>query len=160
MPIKKILVILPILSLPLTAIAQNTPEKLPGNITNTITDKFAPVVCREGLKRAIEEVQKCYKNTPAKYLQIEQCMVADIAITVLANIDNETRKKYDLPIKYTTPYIDLNQYDERIDKYRKTIPEYQNYDQQDFLKYIGKSSDSLLKKIILMKKDKTINCVE
>lgn len=157
---KRIFLALPILALPLTAMAQNNPEKLPGSITNEVADKFAPIVCHQGLKKAIEEVQKCYENTSGKYLQIERCMVADAVVTLLANIDNENRKKYSLPVKYTAAYIDFDQYDERIKKYRKIIPEYQNYDQQDFLKYIGKGTDSLLDKIILMKQDKTVHCIE
>jgi len=160
MPIKKILVVLPILSVPLTAIAQNTPEKLPSSITNAVTDKFAPIVCHEGLKKAIEAVQKCYKNTPAKYLQIEQCMVADITIVMMTNINNQISKKNNIPQQYTTSYITPNQYAERVERYRKIIPEYQNYDQQDFLKYIGEGMRPVVNKIMLMKQDKTVHCVE
>jgi len=160
MTINKILIILPILALPLTAIAQNVPEKLPGNITNIVTDKFAPIVCHEGFKKAIEEVQKCYKNTPSAYLKIEQCMVADAAISMMTNINNQINIKHNMPPEYTTSYINLNQYTERLEKYRKTIPKYKNYDQQDFRYYIGKGAEPLINKIMFMKQDKTIHCVE
>ncbi|CAI3950014.1 unnamed protein product [Commensalibacter communis] len=160
MTIKNILLALPMLTLPLTAMAQSNPEKLPGSITNAVTDKFAPIVCHQGLKKAIEEVQKCYQKTPAKYLQIEHCMVADVAVVMMTNVDNINRKKNNIPPQYTTSYINPNQYAERVEKYRKIIPEYQNYDQQDFLKYIGEGMRSLINKLMLMKQDKTIHCVE
>lgn len=159
MIIKKILLTLTIIGLPLTAVAQEQPQKLPANITNAASDKFAPIICHQGLDKAIQEVQKCYQNTPEKYLQIEQCMVADAAVLMMTNINNQNNKKLHLPIKYTTPYINLNQYAERTEKYRKIIPEYHNFDQQDFRQYIGEGIRSLVNKTILMEQDKTNHCV-
>lgn len=160
MKMNKKLLALPILILPLTAMAQGKPEKMSNTVIETAVDRFVPLICKKGLNAAIQEVQKCYKDTLATYPEIEQCLVSDFFVVIITNIKNQNDIKSNDPIRYPTSYINLNQYAQRIEKYHREIPQYQQYSRSEFRRYIGKSTDDFFDELSLMKNDKTKHCVE
>lgn len=61
---------------------------------------------------------------------------------------------------YPESYIELNQYGQRLEKYRKEIPKYQQYSRLEFRKYVGQSTGDLSDELSIMKHDQTSHCVE
>jgi len=157
---KKLIIFFSVLALPLTAMAQDKSTKMSNKVIDAAIDKFVPLVCKKGLNEALIEVQKCYKNTPATYPEIEQCLVADSFVSFIMNIKNNNDIENHTSIRYPTPYINVNQYVQRLEKYRKEIPQYQQYSRSDFRKYVSQSIDDLLEERALMQHDKSNHCIE
>lgn len=160
MKMNKKLLALPILILPLTVMAQGKPEKMSNTVIETAVDRFVPLICKKGLNAAIQEVQKCYKDTLATYPEIEQCLIADSFVVFNAAIQNHNDIQNKNPIHYPESYIELNQYGQRLEKYRKEIPKYQQYSRLEFRKYVGQSTGDLSDELSIMKHDQTSHCVE
>lgn len=81
---KKTILILSLISLPLTAIATEKSEKMTDTIINAAVKKFGSSFCNKtvnGLKVTAKKIQDCYQQTLKDSPDYEQCILGDEVLT-------------------------------------------------------------------------------
>lgn len=81
---KKTILILSFISLPLTAIATDKSEKMIDTTIDAVVKKFGPSFCDKtikGLRVTANRIQNCYQQTPKDSNDYEQCILGDEVLT-------------------------------------------------------------------------------
>lgn len=83
---KNILLILPLISLPLSAMAADKPTQMSNTTIDAAVHQFGSSFCQKtinGLKVTAEKIQDCYQKTPKDNPDYEQCILGDEVLTSL-----------------------------------------------------------------------------
>lgn len=81
---EKLLLILSIIALPLTAIAADKPDRMSDSIIDAAVKQFGPsfrAKTVDGIKEAAEKVYDCYQKTPKDSPDFEICFLGDGAVS-------------------------------------------------------------------------------
>lgn len=148
---KKLIFALPLLALPLTAMAQDKPTQASQETINDMAKTMTGAICKNGLDGAATAVYDCYQHTPDTSPDIEKCMIADMSITLRLLNDNQKAQALGQPVK-NIPFFNENTVNQRIEKYLK-LPKYKNYTEKEKANYLYNSQKAMGQEIIKLQKN-------
>lgn len=101
---KKLLLALPILTLPLTAMAQDKPTVMPKETLDAAIKQFKPAFCSDDVSKMAKAVYDCYINVgyDATDSQYQKCLIADVSLSSTFDTDRKTAKREGKPDPYPT----------------------------------------------------------
>ncbi|MDI2111963.1 hypothetical protein [Commensalibacter nepenthis] len=106
---KKTLLVLTVLLLPISANAQIYSKQMSPQTAQKVIDRYAPIVCQQGLSGLIKDVQRCYKKTNINNADIEICVAGDLILTMATD-------GRQLPPDLDKSFINERAFEERIKK--------------------------------------------
>lgn len=143
---KKLLLALPLLTLPLTAMAQDKPTQPSQKVIDSVAKTLTTAICKGGMKEAGSTVYECYKNTANNNPNIENCMVADYFMTLtLGELNNKAEAMGD-PIN-NIPFFAEDAVDKRMAIYLN-LPQYKKYTENELINYFTQSQDIVGQEIV------------
>lgn len=135
---KKLLLALSMIALPLTAMAADKPDRMSDATIDAAVKQFGPSFCAktvDGIKEAAEKVYDCYQKTPKDSSDYEVCFLGDNAVnTITSRIRDKTNA-----LGKENPFQNIVFFSE--DNFAKrfkdmwSFPKYKNYSQQELSNY-------------------------
>lgn len=122
---RKLLLALSILTLPITANAQTPPKQLSEATIQAAIDRFVPGYCEDGIKGLIIPVYDCEANTPKYSPESEVCLIGDM--TLIVNTSKSQKRSQTLGEKdifKDIPFVQMDAFNKRINEYL-SFPHYQ-----------------------------------
>lgn len=149
---KKLLLTLPLLALPLTAMAQENPTQAPQEIINDVAKTLMNAVCKErGIKEVASEVYTCYQNTKVTDPYIENCMISDlVTIGELKRLNDKAEAMGD-PID-NIPYFSEDTFNKRINSFLN-LPQFKKYTEDQRRSYFNKSKEAAKQEMIKLQQN-------
>lgn len=122
-------------------------------------NQFFPVFCNGDIQQAINSVKKCYQETPDTDPNIQQCIIADKYVTMIARGHNEQSSKLGQPEKYDPNFI--HHFQQRLGYYLIVAPRYKDYIPKQYLDRIGFADAQLQYKLQneYPDKEESKNCI-
>lgn len=149
---KKLIFALPLLTLPLTAMAQDKPTQAPQKTINGIAEGITQNICEGGMKKAALGIYTCYNNTAKTNPSIKNCIIADTFIYLELNQLNKQAEAMGDPKPFDIPYFSDEQYSKRMDIYFN-LPQYKQYTEKQKVNYFIRSKKALKEEIIKLQKN-------
>lgn len=108
---KKLLLALPLLTLPLTAMAQDKQATMPQSIIDAAKKRFEPAFCSNDVSKMTKIVYDCYMNIAydPSDLQYQECILGDQFLSIILNI----KKKHAQEEGKADPYPNLPSFFDR-----------------------------------------------
>ncbi|CAI3947219.1 unnamed protein product [Commensalibacter communis] len=131
---KKILIVAGLMALPICASAANTKKPLAFDTIEAASKRFSPPLCQGDIGGLINAVSDCYENTDRTSPDIQQCILADIAITSQIMLEQEKRAALGKPdISQEYPFVSWPTFQKRFNYYVK--PQFPNKGLKQILTY-------------------------
>ncbi|EHD14272.1 hypothetical protein CIN_02040 [Commensalibacter intestini A911] len=135
---KKLLLALSIIALPLTAMAADKPDRMSDATIDAAVKKFGPSFCAKtvnGIKDAAEKVYDCYQKTPKDSPNLEICFLGDGAVRSIIRPLTEKAEA----LGKTNPFEKITYFSKpnitkRIEE-KYNFPKYKNYTNEEKLDY-------------------------
>ncbi|MDI2091686.1 hypothetical protein [Commensalibacter oyaizuii] len=154
---KKILLILAVITIPMQAKAETFQKQIPQERVQAAIDLIANAACGRGPKEDVRAVYECYKNTDKNSPQFEVCMLADMTVSNNARmIKKEQDALGDRNPYEGIPFVDNQTYLRRMAR-NLTLPRFSKMEKQgiNLIQYFQSSTNKVIKGINT--KCKTIN---
>lgn len=135
---KKLLLALSIIALPLTAMAADKPDRMSDATIDAAVKQFGPSFCAktvDGIKEAAEKVYDCYQKTPKDSPDYEICFLGDGAVTSIIRPLTEKAEALGKtnPFEKITFFSNPNITIRTKEKYK--FPKYKNYTNEEKFDY-------------------------
>lgn len=139
---KKLLLTLPLLVIPLTAMAQNKPDQMPNTTIEAAKKRFMPILCKQGPKAVADAVYDCYQKTSKNSPEYDQCVIGDAFVSSsIANYNKRAANLGDSPVDI--PFFSQENFDDRMALYTAS-PKFDHYTMDEAIAYLIKSTNILI----------------
>lgn len=112
---RKLLLALSILTLPITANAQTPPKQVPEAIVQTAIQEFVGPWCKTGYMGLITNIQNCYNNISPYDPEIDRCILGDTLLQYATNVMHAFSQETGQPDSTANiPFATRNEMDKRL----------------------------------------------
>ncbi|CAI3955131.1 unnamed protein product [Commensalibacter communis] len=155
---KKVLLLLPLLTLPLTAMAQSKkPERAPDAYIKETAERFFPNLCKYSLGGLMNDVYDCYQHTNNRDPKYLQCMIADAYVFAGVSKANQKAAALGNPLPFNAPFFSPDKWRYRMG-YLVTVPQLSGYNDGERMPYLENSAKVFIDVINVMYADKNNVC--
>lgn len=144
---KRLLLALTVLALPLTTHAQTQQKRVSAEITQQAIAEFVPATCRNGLDGFYNEVEQCYMKTNDNDPAIEKCMLGDM--TLMVNVHQMQKQSAKLGSEDYTKnikFVTKDSWRKRFNHYFN-LPKFKNLTGEEIADYFIPSGNIISQKI-------------
>lgn len=111
---------MPILAFPLVAQATDKPTHAPEAMIQATERRFLPKYCNGETKWLAAEVYNCYQEIQSSNPEQEKCLIADMMVIKLIQLDNDRATALGQTPKYNMPFFTTMEAGRRASKFMKT----------------------------------------
>lgn len=146
---KKLLLALSIIALPLTAMAADKPDRMSDATIDAAVKQFGPSFCAktvDGIKEAAEKVYDCYQKTPKDSPDLEICFLGYNAVyPIIERVNNKSNV-----LGKESPFKKIIYFskEERLKNISEILnyPKYKNFSKQQWSDYQSQSIKDFVNK--------------